>query len=550
MVPLPRTPPLDESSVLLLTLAFLAACTEPPHSKLPAGDSGQDAGQDTGPPNRDGLVEHGAVTCADPTARDRLGPLEDPVLLPAPLEDKYETGFTVGDIDGDGRRDLWIATGSMPQLLLQQEDGSFAEARERVETRNQLEVGMISLLDLDGDGDLDAFLGRAGHYNRVYENVGGGFFERRRETGVEVEAHNTRGASWADMDGDGDLDLAIANDRADQQPPDPGHPNRLLERVDTWTWVDVSDRLPEESLLGYSKFAEFFDHDEDGAPDLYVINHLSQYTGNHLLMGDGTGQFTAAPELGLDVRMSGMGFDAADINGDLLADMVIADQYGVVLFVSDGNGGWYDASAARGLVFSEDQARVTAWSSTWSDVNNDGLVDVFSGFGPTSSEGYEGDTLLESQPDALWIQQPDGQFVEDSAAWGLDDTEPNRAAAVVDLNGDGWLDVVRSAHHGPKAVLRARCGAASWLMVDLAGPTLNPHGLGAKVTITVGETTQTRWIREMSAGYLASQPPEAHFGLGEATVVDELRVVWPGGEQSVYRDVAAFQRVTVAAPSP
>ena len=488
--------------------------------------------------------EDDLADCSTPADREALGVFEEGMVFPAPLDDGYSTGVTVGDINGDGLRDVWLPTSSRPQVFIQQADGTFVDEWERLPLTSfenmNLRIQVISLIDIDGDLDLDAVVGRKGDYNRILENMGDGVFERVEETGVETGGLAIRSFSWGDMDSDGDLDLVVANDRYGEGPipPDPGHPNKLFERVGVWEWVDVSDRLGETWTHGYSKFIPWFDYNDDGHMDLYMINHMHQFTGNHLLQNDGTGHFSEVMGTGLDLTMSGMGFDMADLNGDRSPDLLISDQSAVKMMMSDGQGGWYDAALALGLVVSVSDARHTAWSSTWSDLDNDGLVDVITSFAPTTEAGYDtGESQVQEQRDSIWQQNPEGTFTDVSGDWGMDHTAPNRAVVAVDLNQDGWLDIIKSEHRGPTVLFMARCGFQAWLIVELRGPTDNPHGIGARVTIEHGDRTQTRWIRNMAPGYLSNLPHEVHFGLGDSETVDRLTVDWPDGTKTRLEDV-------------
>ncbi len=175
-------------------------------------------------------------------------------------------------------------------------------------------------------------------------------------------------------------------------------------------------------------------------------------------------------------------------------------------------------------------------------MDNDGRVDIVSGFSPSDGDEH-GELPFKAERDGIWLQQTDGRFLDVSQEWGLDSLDANRAGVVIDLDRDGWLDVVKSARKGPAVVHRSRCGEAGWLGVSLAGPEENPHGLGARVQLEAVGRTQTRWIMAMGPGYMSSQPPTAHFGVGDVERIDSLTITWPDGGVSRYTDITPRQYV-------
>ena len=296
---------------------------------------------------------------------------------------------------------------------------------------------------------------------------------------------------------------------------------------------------------GFTKLAVWIDPDRDGDLDLYLVNHVPLEAPTQLLLNDGTGRFTAAPELGLDLEMQGMGFDSADLNGDGAPEYALAGLQEIAILESQP-GGWARIDLAAGVRPSEDPTRWSAWSSAWVDLDNDGVVELHAGFGPRDGD-HPGEPVL--QPDALYRRGADAQFVQVAEAWGLAQDANDRAVAFVDLDRDGWLDAIKRAERGPATLHRARCGEEGWLQVDLRGPAGNPHGIGASVTVEAeGLRAQTRWITAQGPGYLANQPPEAHFGLGGNAVAQRLVVSWPDGARSVFTSVAGSQSVTVLYP--
>src|SRR5262249_55286994 len=137
-------------------------------------------------------------------------------------------------------------------------------------------------------------------------------------------------------------------------------------------------------------------------------------------------------------------------------------------------------------------------------------------------------------------------FTDQAHAWGVDDQSITRGAALGDLNGDGWLDLVKRSLDKGNLLYLSRCGSEGWLEVSLHQPgTLNTDALGAKITIPTTGRVQSQTITAGGTGYSSSGPPVAHFGLGAADAVDTLEIRWPDGGVSRLTDLQGRQRVSI-----
>ena len=354
------------------------------------------------------------VACADPDLREALGPFEETDLggdwsLQAPVgwEGEYHLGeaLAIEDFDGDDRLDVLVPDNSA--LRYYRGPDWEEESGERIPALPETEDGVLGLstvtaADLDGDGDLDLLLTITRGAHQVLENDGDGIFTAI-DMGFTEQPYHPRGAPMGDLDGDGDLDLLVVNDRIDELPPDPGEPNQLF--LNGGTFTDISDRLSYEDLYGYTKVGLVLDLDQDGAQDLYIVNHLPQLLGSRLLFGHGDATFTSDPDAGLDLSMSGMGLSITDLNGDGLPDLAISGFEEVVVAESVEPRVWANVSAALGVLPGTDQE--SAWGSAFEDLDNDGLSDLFVTFGQANVGEVTGPNP-EAQPDALWVQQADG----------------------------------------------------------------------------------------------------------------------------------------------
>ena len=151
------------------------------------------------------------------------------------------------------------------------------------------------------------------------------------------------------------------------------------------------------------------------------------------------------------------------------------------------------------------------------------------------------------QQDGLWLQDDSGHFtnVATEPRWDVADTEIGRGLVLADLNGDGWLDIVKRHLGSPTPMYLSNCGSEAWVKVRLRAPAPNTFAVGAKVRVTVGDQSQIRWIHSGSSGLYTGQPIMAHFGLGDAESIDLLEVIWPDTTVTAFQDVPVRRTVTI-----
>jgi hypothetical protein len=555
-------------------------------SSTPPTDSGE-APDDTAspedsappkPPPGIELQQGEIITCPTPHARIET-PFDEPEpggdwgnqFFNTPDVESAGGGITVADFTGDGLLDIYLPHWSQDQLLIADVDGTYTDmTTKNLPAELKLASGAATAVDYEGDGDLDLFLCSSDGQDALLENDGEGHFTDVTEAaGLIGSDRRCTASTWADIDGDEDLDFFVSTyincDKYENGAPVcEKTPDDVPEAKNLWlnngdgTFSDASDRLPHDELVAsLMHVSSLIDVDRDGDMDLFILNdHRGgipwETPPNLLYLNDGSGQFTRADKdaTGVQLEMSSMGIGIGDLNEDGLPDFMISDINRVVMFETYGENFWVDTSLLRNLVVVPDSDDNTSgWGTEMADIDNDGLIDGVMAFGRLA---WVEDSGEPGEFDALYLQQEDDDdtvdntFINVADDWGVADPGMGRGLLTVDLNGDGYLDLIKASLGEPAKYYISRCGDRSWLQVELQDDaTANTFGIGAVIEIVADGRTQTRWITAGATSLASSVQPHAHFGLGPVDTVDELWITWPDGEVSVFEDIPARQALTI-----
>ncbi|MCA9262131.1 MAG: CRTAC1 family protein, partial [Planctomycetales bacterium] len=422
--------------------------------------------------------------------------------------------------------------------------------------------GGCAFFDCDNDGDQDLFVATLNaSRHRLYVNDGAGnFVEEGAVRGLLIDdaAKLTTGtsASWGDYDRDGYLDLFVTS-WSGFTATGASSQARLFRNLGTagpGQFVDVtaSAGVTLELTSGFhagqdlSFTSRFADFDQDGWPDLAVA---SDGKTSRLFWNRGDGTFedgTAAA--GVNTGTNDMGLAVGDVNGDGRLDW-FATSIGFALgrhpsgnrrFLNQGDRTFVDATDAAGV-----REGGWGWAAALFDFDNDGDLDVAHANGMTIGTPEQADAVFfRNDGDA---QHP--QFVEVAAEVGLAAREQGRGLLTFDYDHDGDLDLFIVNYDEPPRLYRNDQSEANhWLQVQAVGDSSNRDGLGALVVTTVDLVQPAESaLRAIDGGsnYLSQSEPLAHFGLGDAEVVDLVEVCWPSGLVQRFYDVAADQRLIV-----
>jgi len=467
-------------------------------------------------------------------------------VLPT-YRDKSHTpaGVAVGDLDGDGWPDALFAYGGGAIALRNDGAGRLVLAPEWTIDGGQMpDASAVALVDLDGDGDLDAFFGRdTDSSDSILVNDGTGRFTTRQVLPNSGGAPST--GSFADFDGDGDLDLFVATTTTNTVGSEvldgtaSGDGCRLYLQGDDGQFADATANLPQDVLYGWTFQGSPIDADGDGDLDIYMANDFGAWLGpNRLLLNDGGAIFTVAEDCGCELEMFGMGAAVGDINGDALPDLYITDIGGPNLLVNAGDGSFYDATLAMGVAIPIDES-LTSWGTTFVDINQDSYNDLAVTYGQLGQsevvdelESGEDWVDFDEQPDVLVVSDGRGGYTRPDTGWN--DPSRSRAVSVGDLNRDGRPDLVTAGKYFLRSWITSG-GCEPGLQVTLTGRAGNRTGIGTRITVEWEGHRQTQWMLPSTTG--SSNAPELFFGLGGATKADRITVTWPDGTVQESTDV-------------
>jgi ASPIC and UnbV/FG-GAP-like repeat len=469
-------------------------------------------------------------------------------------------------VNGHSRneRDEWQARGGLPTTrLFRNREGRFTDVTEEAGAGVALRGQGCVAADFDRDGHIDLYVTGADRSTLLW-NDGAEFTEAEEEAGVRVFGWHT-GAAAGDLDGNGSPDLVVSGyvDEANRIPEaELGFPNTHAGRRDLLFLNDGDRKFREVGReaglevvrFGYGLGVVLSDFERDGDLDIHLANDTNP---NRLYENVRWPGGVAADPAGLGFRLeeraaaagvadpgAGMGVAVGDWDADGRSDIFVSNSRGQghALYRSnppdEDDPSFADVRADAGI----DLKRSTGWGASWTDLDHDTDLDLVLANGYIPVTDLRRDAELLQVFRNLLVEGRDGRFEETGAGLHRVGRLVARGSAAADYDNDGDVDVAVLPLGRPLVLLENRGAGGGWLEVALEG---SPPG--AEVTATLPDGRKLR--RELAAGssYLSSEDPRIHFGLGGAASVPELRVRWPGGEETVLEDVEANQLVEVDA---
>jgi hypothetical protein len=497
------------------------------------------------------------------------------------LPETMGPGVAFVDYDNDGWMDLFLVNSGTadfykPKTTLKNalyknnRDGTFTDVTDAAGVAGGKEFGMgCAIADYDNDGYPDILVTAYGRCTLYHNNGNGTFSDVTEKAGVASPGWTTS-AVWFDYDNDGRLDLflcsfvqfSLANNVfcGDNKLGKRFYciprvfkptPSLLYHNNGDGTFTEVSTGTDIKRALGKALGVVATDINGDGLMDLFVANDTVQ---NFLFVNRGKGKFdeiALAAEVGFSVNgtpRSGMGVDAADVNGDGKQDLFVAnvDQEMFSLYQNDGNEFFSDVAAAHGVA--QATRLLSGWGLKFFDYDNDGNVDLI------LANGHP-DDMIESYSQQVRYKEPmvlfhhDGKKLSNVTAQAgpaFQKMLPARGLAVGDYDNDGRLDVIVGNNGGAPMLLNNRAAGNHWIGLRLQGTGCNRDAIGATIRWSVGGVVRSR-LKTHGGSYLSSHDIREVLGIGAATKIEWVEVKWPqpSGRVERFTDLPIDRYVTI-----
>jgi tetratricopeptide (TPR) repeat protein len=484
--------------------------------------------------------------------------------MPEPLSG----GVGLLDYDGDGWLDVYVVQGGQfpPQpgfkgdrLFRNRGDGSFEDATARggIDRLNQGYGHGVTVGDYDNDGDPDLFITRWRSYS-LYRNDGGHFVDVTTESGLGGDRDWPTSAAFADLDGDGDLDLYVCHyvrwDAADpklcrnprtgryvscsplQVPSMPDH----VFRNDRGRFIDVTASAGIVDSAGRGLGVIAAQLDDDMKIDLFVANDMTANEMYRNLGGfrfEASGHSTGVAGNADGGYQAGMGIGFGDVDRDGRMDLAVTNFYGegVSLYQNLGGGFFTDRSRESGV--GQASRYRLGFGIAFLDADNDGWLDLVTANGHLDDLG----DVPYRMPMQLFRGEPGGYLRDVTREAGLAINQPRvaRGLAIGDLDRDGRLDVIAVDQNAPLVYLHNLTRSVGhWISFRLEGTKSNRDGVGAVVEIVAAGRSQVRQ-RFGGGSYQSASDGNIHFGIGPSQRLEQVVVRWPSGTVDRWTDLSA-----------
>ncbi|MSO21776.1 MAG: CRTAC1 family protein [Acidobacteria bacterium] len=433
----------------------------------------------------------------------------------------YGMGVAVGDYDNDGYPDIYITNFGPNVLYHNNRDGSFSDVTEKAGVGCPEWSSSAAFFDYDNDGYLDLYVTNyvdstyeknpvctvkniraychpkyfLGVADKLYRNFGNGRFEDvSKKSGIANPDGKGLGVVAADFDGDGWMDLYVANDSVR---------NCLFKNNRNGTFTDETF----SSGTGYNGEAK---------------------------------------------AEASMGVDAGDYDGDGLMDIMVTNYDLETNALYRNEGGWIFGDERWPSGLARTDRFLLGFGVGFFDFDNDGDQDLL------LVNGHVIDNVEVVQPDfrhaqpMQLLENQRGKYSENLEFFQFASTIPRvgRGACFGDIDNDGDIDVlINNSEQEPTLLINQVGNRRGWILLKLIGTKSNRDAVGAKITVTTENGSQTDQITG-GASYLSASDLRVHFGLASARVIKLMKIKWPSGSEQVLQNIRSNQVLTIKEEEP
>jgi len=489
-------------------------------------------------------------------------------------------GVALIDYDGDGWLDIYFTNAPNVAMALEgkkakgalfhnNHDGTFTDVTDKAGVGYPCWAMGVAVGDYNNDGRPDLIVSCFGGVVLYRNNGDGTFTDVTKASGLDKDTGWATGVTFGDYDGDGNSDLFVPHyvdfdmhdlplfgsrktceyhDIAVQCGPRglKGYPDTLYHNNGDGTFTEVAKSAGvDDPKRFFGLGAVWSDFDGDGKLDLFVANDGEP---NYLYHNEGDGRFK---EVALDagvavsedgVEQANMGIALGDYGNTGRFSIFLShfsDEY-ATLYRNDGGMSFTDVSHSAGIARST--VPFVGWGDAFVDLDNSGWQDLILVNGhvyPQVDNAKLGTAYRE--PKLIFQNQRDGTFKDVSAQSGAAVGTPqvSRGLAVGDLFNRGRLDIVVENLAGAPMILEAKSNPANhWVSFELEGSPANRLALNARVRVTSGKLQQLGEVRS-GGSYLSQSDLRLHFGLGSASHIDKVEVLWPNGTTQDFENITA-----------
>ncbi len=430
----------------------------------------------------------------------------------------YGLGVAVADYDGDGNLDVYLNNHGSNALYRNSGKGLFHNVTKKSGVSGKDVTGAgVCFLDMDADGDLDLYV--ANYFQFDYNTI-----QRQLNKGVPVYPNPRYYDPVADI---------------------------LYRNNGDGTFTDVSEESGISKHSGWGMGIVCADYDRDGDTDVFVGNDVAE---NYLFQNDGSGKFQevallsgTAYDLNGDEQGS-MGVDCGDFNNDGLLDFYVTSYQNQLstLYQNTGDGFFEDVTMLTGA--GSGTFHQVTWGNGFVDFDNDGDKDIYIACGHLQDNiALIDDTTQYLASNVLLENYGKNKYKEVASSIGESNgvKKSSRGAAFDDLDNDGDTDAeILNSRSAPTILRNDSVNHNSWIQINLKGLKKNVQGIGARVKVVTGNLIQEDEVHS-GRGYQSHYGTRLSFGLGNAKLVNSIEVNWIGGGKNVISDVEVNKMITI-----